>query len=504
MNPILEKFKEIIASVLPFVIIVVLIHFFVTPLEATTLIKFLLGALFITVGMPVFLQGIDLSISPMGEMMSQSLIKTRKISIILIGSFIFGFIVTVAEPDMHILAIQVNAVTAGQVGRVILLIAVSCGVGLMVALGILRMLQNMQLHLFLAVTYLIILVLAVFVNGDYLAIAFDANGSTTGAITVPFLLALSAGVAAITRTDKGETISSFGLLGVASTGAIVAVLILGILSGNPELTGTLPTEEVISGNPLSSIISAIPGTSLEALIVLLPVIVLMAVMNVITIKLDRRQLKKILVGLIYTWFGLTVFLTGVNVGFLEAARMLGYQLAELGMEWLLILFGIIFGIVTIPAEPSVYILTQQIENETAGSIKARTVLLTLCIGVGIAVGLSILRINIPALQLWHLLLPGMALSLILSFFVPRIFVGIAFDSGGVASGTMTATFILPFAQGAAEYIPTANVVTDGFGVISLVAMTPLITLQLLGFIYLLKLQKVQKSIRRKGTLDANE
>jgi hypothetical protein len=227
-------------------------------------------------------------------------------------------------------------------------------------------------------------------------------------------------------------------------------------------------------------------------------------MNVITIKLDRRQLKKILVGLIYTWFGLTVFLTGVNVGFLEAARMLGYQLAELGMEWLLILFGIIFGIVTIPAEPSVYILTQQIENETAGSIKARTVLLTLCIGVGIAVGLSILRINIPALQLWHLLLPGMALSLILSFFVPRIFVGIAFDSGGVASGTMTATFILPFAQGEAEYIPTANVVTDGFGVISLVAMTPLITLQLLGFIYLLKLQKVQKSIRRKGTLDANE
>lgn len=196
-----------------------------------------------------------------------------------------------------------------------------------------------------------------------------------------------------------------------------------------------------------------------------------------------------MIGLAYTWFGLSLFLLGVNVGFIESARQFGYYIAALDKNWLLILIGIIFGIVTIPAEPSVHILTQQIDDETAGSIKARTVMLTLCVGVGVAVGLSILRIIIPGLQLWHILLPGMAVALLLSYFVPQLFVGVAFDSGGVACGTMTATFILPFAQGIAEYIPSANIMTDGFGVLSLVAMTPLIAVQLFGFIYKIMLKK---------------
>lgn len=503
MSALTDKIKEIIIAVLPFVVIVVILSLFVTPLKLATLGKFILGAVFIIIGMPIFLQGIDLSISPMGEMTSQSLIKTGSLNILLLGGFIFGFVVTAAEPDMHILGGQVNAVTMGQVGKYMLILVVSGGVGLLVALGIFRMVRNLRLNRFLTIVYLIIIIFALFVNEDYLAIAFDAYGSTTGSITVPFLLALASGIAVISRTKNGdEGLDSFGLLGVSSTGAIVAVLILGFLSGNPRLEGSLPPTQVVSGSIMTSFLSEIPETALESVLVLLPVVILMIIMNQISIKLERRKIRKLVFGLVYTWLGLTFFLTGVNAGFIEAAREIGYQVAMMELSWLLILIGFIFGIVTIPAEPSVHILTQQIEDETAGSIKAWTVMLTLSIGVGFAVGLSILRIIWPELQLSHLLLPGIVLSLILTYFVPPIFVGIAFDSGGVASGTMTATFILPFAQGAAERIPAANVVTDAFGVISLVAITPLIALQILGLIYKLKLRKAEKLLRFKKLEEA--
>jgi len=499
MNAVKDKVKETVISILPFVVIVILIHTFVERLETQTLIKFIVGAVLITVGMPVFLQGIDLSISPMGEMMSKSLIKTGKLKIILIGTFIFGFIVTVAEPDMHILAGQVDSVTLGQVGKVLLLIAVSAGVGLLTALGILRMLKNITLRLFLPVIYAVILVLAFFVNGDYLAIAFDANGSTTGSITVPFLLALSSGISKITRADSEEDIDSFGLLGIASTGAIVAILLLGILSGNPALKGSLPIAEETKGSVLRSFLSEFPKTLFEAFLVLLPVIILLIIMNRFSLKLSKSQIKKTVVGLVYTLLGLSIFLLGVNVGFIESARQFGYQIAKLDMNWLLVIIGIIFGIVTIPAEPSVHILTNQIENETAGAIKARTVMFSLCAGVGAAVGLSVLRILIPELELWHILLPGMVISVLLPFFVPQLFVGIAYDSGGVACGTMTATFILPFAQGVADYVPTANVVTDGFGVLSLISITPLIALQIFGIIYKLKLKRSERLSSAQNT-----
>jgi len=503
LNALAEKLKETIISVLPFVVIVILISLFVTPLETQTLIKFIIGAVLITIGMPVFLQGIDLSVSPMGEMMSQALIKTGSLKKILIGSFIFGFVVTVAEPDMHILAGQVNAVTMGQFGKNLLLIAVSVGVGLLVSLGILRMLKNMPLNRFLTIIYAAIFGLALFVNGDYLAIAFDANGSTTGSITVPFLLALSSGIAKTTRADSDEDIDSFGLLGVASTGAIVAILVLGILSGNPQLTGVLPVPEMATGSILTSFLAELPKTSLDSFFVLLPVIVLLIIMNIVSLKMNSRKLRRLAIGLVYTWLGLTLFLMGVNVGFIDSAREFGYEIAAMEQYWLLILIGIIFGFVTIPAEPSVHILTQQIERETAGSIKARTVMLSLCLGVGAAVGLSVLRIIIPGLQLWHILLPGLAVAMLLSYFVPQLFVGIAVDSGGVACGTMTATFILPFAQGVADYIPTANVMTDGFGVLSLVSMTPLIALQLFGFIYQLKLRKPARLSSAPSALSAS-
>lgn len=484
MNAFTEKLREVAVAIIPIVVSVLLLHFLITPLEGEVLARFLLGSFLIIVGMPLFLLGVDLSIGPMGESMSQSLVQTRKMQIVMGGSFLVGFIISIAEPDLHILARQVASVTNNLIPQFLLVLVVSLGIGLLLAMGMYRILKNIPLNRFMLITYALIFVLALFSSGDYLAIAFDASGSTTGSVTVPFLLAMAAGTAAITKSSEvEEDTNSFGLLGITSAGAIVGVLLLGIIRGGGDLTGELPLEQAVGAGIFAPFLGQLPQTAWESILSLLPILIMFFIMNAVSIRISRRAMRRLVVGILYTIIGLILFLTGVNAGFLEATRHLGYALAANGNMFLLVLVGVIFGVLTIPAEPSVHVLTKQIEEETAGALKATTVMLSLCIGVGLAVGLSILRILIPALQLWHILLPGMIIALVLSFTVPNIFVGIAFDSGGVAAGTMTATFILPFAQGVAEYIPSASVLTDGFGVITLVAMTPLITVQLMGFIY---------------------
>jgi len=405
----------------------------------------------------------------------------------MLGGAFFGFIVTIAEPDLHILAGQAYAVTNGQLNSSIMIVLVSLGVGVMLALGLFKIIKNIMLNRFMTIVYLIILALGIFSQQDFLAIAFDASGSTTGAVSVPFLLALSAGISSMTRSSlEKEENDGFGILGISSTGAILAVLLQGVWSGTGPLTGSLTVAEKVTTGVFVSIVREIPLYAKETLTALLPILLIFLFMNAVWIKLPKIKLQRILIGSLYTYLGLIMFLTGVNTGFIETSSQIGYYLAMHAKPWVIVAVGMLFGVISIPAELSVHVLTRQIEDETAGSIKAGTVMISLCLGVAVAVGFSMLRILIPGLQLWHILLPGMILAIVLSFIVPDIFVGIAYDSGGVSAGTMTAAVILPYAQGAAEFIPQANVVQDGFGVIALVAMTPLVAVQLLGLIYLLK------------------
>jgi hypothetical protein len=481
----MSKLKEVLYSVLPITVIVLLLHFTLTPLDTHIIVKFIAGTLLMIIGMPVFLLGIDISITPIGEDISEVLVNSNKLWLILLGGCFFGFVVTVAEPDLHILADQVSAITSGQFNSELMVILVSLGVGIMVSVCIFRILKNIRLNRFMTVAYLIILATGVFTQPDFLAIAFDSAGNTTGSVSVPFILALAVGISAITRSNEKEENDGFGMLGIASTGAVFAVMLQGFFTDNTSLTGSLPVSEYAIDGVLRNVLVHIFQYAKESLLVILPILIIYIVVELIWIKQPRR-LKRIMIGSLYTFFGLVLFLTGINTGFMEASRHVGYQISAFETPWLLILTGMIFGIITIPAEPSVHVLTRQIEDNTAGSIKAITVMLALCLGVAVAVGLSMLRILIPQLQLWHVLLPGMVVAIVLSYIVPDIFVGIAYDSGGVAAGTMTSVFILPFAQGAAEYIPGASIVQDGFGIIALVAMTPLIAVQLLGLIYKVK------------------
>lgn len=490
MSVIFSKFKESIVSILPITAIILLLHFTLTPLSTPILIKFLIGTLLMIIGMPLFLYGIDISITPIGELISEVLVKSNKLWIILIGGGICGLIVTIAEPDLHILANQVSSITSGTFNTTLMVILVSAGVGALILIGILRIVKNYRLNRVMTLVYLIILALGIFSNADFLGIAFDASGNTTGAVSVPFILAIAAGISGRTRSNEKEEDDGFGMLGIASSGAILAVLLQGIFTKSKELSSVLPVGETHASNILTEFLVTLKDHLSESIIVLLPILIIYLLFEIFWIKQSFSKIRRIFFGSVYTYFGLVLFLCGINFGFLEASRIVGYQVAQFNLPALVVIIGMIFGLITIPAEPSVHILTRQIEDHTAGSIRAKLVMFTLCIGVAFAVGLSMLRILIPTLALWHILLPGMIIAIVLSFIVPDIFVGIAYDSGGVAAGTMTSVFILPFAQGVADFIPGSSIVKDSFGIIAIVAMTPLIAVQILGLIYKIKTKQI--------------
>lgn len=489
MRLLLDKFKEILMAVLPITLIVIVLHLTLVPLGSLVFNRFLLGAIFVIVGLSIFLLGVDLSISRIGALIGRQLAKSNKIMVVLIAGLVLGFFISIAEPDLHILANQIQEVTNGIITKNSILLTVSMGIAVILSLGLFRILYQMKLKNFLLITYSLIFVLAFFSSQEYLAMAFDASGATTGAMAVPFVLAMALGVSSLNKNTKSGEEDSFGLVGIISAGAIIGVLLLGIFTKNGNLTGNLPQGIPEDSSFLEPFIAYIPLVSYEIFIALAPLLLIFTVGNRFYFKVKPRMARRIYLGSLYTFMGLVIFLTGVNAGFMEAGRQVGSSLQDLGHPWLTVLVGFILGLVVILAEPAVYVLTNQVEEVTSGHISRKVVLTTLSIGVAFAVALSIIRILVPALSLWHFLLPGYLFSMALTRVVPNLFIGIAYDSGGVASGPMTATFILAFAQGVSSQAATADVLIDGFGIIAMVAMAPLISLQLLGLIYKVKSKK---------------
>lgn len=487
MSVLINKFKEVSLSVLPITLIVIILNFTVVPIKTEMLIRFIIGAIFVIIGLGIFLFGAEIGIGPIGNLMGETIAKTNKSYLVGLLGFVLGFLITVAEPDLQILARQVNNATGGIVSGSLILIIVSIGVGVMVAIGLLRILYEKPLNKLFTIVYSILLLLGICVSEEFLAISVDASGATTGAMTTPFILALGLGVSQL-KGGKTSEEDSFGLVGIASTGPILAVMIMNIITGTNNIQGQAEVFVPYTGI-FAPYLQELPKLMRESIMTLLPIFILFLIFNLIKFKLNKKNRNKILKGLIYTYIGLVLFLSGVNAGFMEVGRVMGHGIANLESSWMLPTIGFILGMVVVLAEPAVYVLTEQVENVTSGHIRKNMILGTLSIGIAFAVTISMLRIMIPNLKLWHFLLPGFGLATFLSYKVPPIFVGIAYDSGGVASGPMTATFILAFAQGAANAIPTANVLIDGFGVIAMVAMTPLVAIQILGLLFKIKANK---------------
>lgn len=468
------------------VAVILLIQIILQPLDWMAVVRFIIGVIFLLIGLPLFLTGVDMSIERMGDLFSHYLIGNKKMWIALIGVFALGFISSVAEPDLTILGIQVDTMTQGAIVQQVFVMAVSIGVGALLSFGVYRIIKDLNLRHSFTIIYIAIGILCLFSTSEFIAIAFDASGSTTGSITVPFILAFGAGAASQSYRSEDDNSDSFGLLGIVSTGAIFAVLLYGAIAGVDSLSAEAGASVIYTDNTniLMDFVTEFASAFIDSLIAIGPlVIVFLVLVGLKELRVSANLFKSMLLGVGLIIVGLTLFLTGVNQGFLGVATEMGYVLAENNSNWIILLIGGIVGMVSILAEPSVHVLNDQILDATSGMIPQGLVTMSLSIGVGLSVILSLLRVMIPGLAIWHIILPLVTLALVLQYIASDLFVGIAFDSGGVAAGTMTATFILPFTQGVANYVPTANVITDGFGVIAIVSLTPIVVLQCVGIFY---------------------
>ena len=471
-----EKAHEAVWSVLPIMLIVLLLAFTIAPIPTGILAQFLLGGILVIGGMIFFTMGAELSMTPMGERVGGSLLRTKKLWVIVIVGFILGVIITISEPDLQVLAEQVSSVP-----NLVLIMSVALGVGVFLVVALLRILFGIALAPILFIFYTIIVILALFVPKNFLAVAFDSGGVTTGPMTVPFIMALGVGISAI-RNDKHAENDSFGLVALCSIGPIIAVLILGMLYSTDSSFAEDIIYEVSDSVELGKVfLQRFPRYFKEIALSLMPIFIFFEIFQLISLKLNKKLHIKICIGLVYTYVGLVFFLTGANVGFIPAGNYLGTVLASLPYKWIIIPIGMIIGYFIVKAEPAVYVLMKQVEELTDGDISGKSMQISLSVGVAVSVGLSMLRV-LCQISILYLLIPGYVIALILTRFVPKIFTAIAFDSGGVASGPMTATFLLPLAQGACIALG-GDVVTDAFGVVAMVAMTPLITIQILGVIY---------------------
>ena len=432
------------------------------------------------VGIMFFTLGAEMSMTPMGERVGAVLTRSRKLPVILGVGFLLGFLITISEPDLQVLANQVPSIPNQT-----LIFSVAAGVGLFLTVAFLRMLLGVALPPLLVAFYGIVFVLAAFVPREFLAVAFDSGGVTTGPMTVPFIMALGVGVSAI-RGDRHAADDSFGLVALCSVGPILAVLILGIAFRASDSTYIPPVlPEVSDSVELWQLFhEGLPEYIKEIASSLLPIVVMFGVFQAVALRLDKRTLGRIAVGLAYTYVGLVLFLTGANVGFMPAGNYLGQVLTGQSYHWVIIPIGMLIGYFIVKAEPAVYVLNKQVEEVTDGAISAQAMGMALSAGVSISVGLAMVRVLTGISILWFLI-PGYAVAIGISFVVPKLFTAIAFDAGGVASGPMTATFLLPLAQGACVAVG-GNIVTDAFGVVAMVAMTPLITVQLMGLAAQLK------------------
>lgn len=479
-NLIRSKLSESLTSIAPIAVVVTVLALTITPMAPGTFLMFILGVACLILGLATFTMGAEMSMQPLGTKIGSWLSKSGKLWLIAFISFVIGVLVTLSEPDLQILANQVT-----EVPNLVLIITISIGVGLFLVLAMLRIIFKINLAYLLMGFYALAFLLCFFITPDFWSVAFDSGGVTTGPMTVPFIMAIGAGVSSIRSADEGHD-DSFGLVALCSIGPILSVLILGIAFG---IGGGeyIPSDPVITTDTRMLAVHYAEGFRDHAMEVgraLLPIVVFGVLFEILTKAFSFKQFVRLLIGILYTFAGLVVFLTGANEGFLTVGQELGTSLAQLWNGWGLIPVGMLIGFFIVNAEPAVYVLNKQVEQITAGAISAGTMRISLSVGVSAALGLSMLRVLTGISILW-ILIPGYVLALGLTFFVPKFFVGIAFDSGGVASGTMMSAFVLPLAIGACQTLG-GNVMSDAFGCVAFVALTPIISIEVCGLLYSLK------------------
>lgn len=478
---LIEKLKESLASVLPITLIVLILSLTICPLPNDIFISFFVGALMLMVGMALFSLGAETSMTRMGNYIGAKLTKSRKIPVIAILCIVVGILITVAEPDLQVLA------SYTPIDTIPFVLTVAVGVGVFLAVAVMRIIFNVKIKYILLIGYGAVIILSFFVNPAFLPVAYDAGGVTTGAMSVPFIMAIGAGISAIS-SQRSDNDSSFGLMAVCSIGPILAIMILALFMGIDN-TSYVSKELASFENSMemgSTLLEAIPHHMLSVGAGLLPVLVFFLIFQLVCGRVGKNELLKVSVGAVYTFVGIVIFLTGVNVGFMPVGSYVGKTIASGNMPWIIIPIGMIFGYFMTSAEPAVQVLEKQAEDATSGIIPPKVLSRMMAVGVAVSTGIAMLR-SLTGISMLPFIVTGYAIAVALSFMVPSIFTSIAFDAGGVASGAMAATFLLPLSVGVCEAVG-GNVMNDAFGTIALVAMMPAISIQIVGLIYKIKLR----------------
>ena len=489
LRSLLEKFKESFISTVPFFVIIVALYLIFLPFNIWAFVGLFVATALMIVGMSLFNIGVDMSTMKMGGYVGSHLSKSRRLTMMTILSFILGFIVTIAEPDLMVLAEQVPGISS----KWIILITVSCGTGIFLVLSTLRTIFRLNIKVLLIVSYALTLVLCIFSPLQFLPLAFDTMGVTTGAVSVPFIMAFGLGICAV-RSGKNNQNDGFGLIALASIGPVLAILIVSMfLKSGAVAEDTVATMVSTSSELGMSIGTNILSYLKEVFVVIIPIFVFFLLYNFIFLKLPMSTLIRIFIGLIYTYIGLVIFLTGVSVGYLPTAQVLGHAIVGVN-KWWLVPLGLIMGFTLIFAEPAVHVLNKQVEDITEGIISKKTMLIGLSIGVAIAMLIIVLR-AILAIDFMWICTPIVLIMIVLSIFTPELFEGIAFDSGGVAAGSLSASFILPFVSGVCGELGL-NSMLYAFGSIAIVAMIPTIVIQIMGIKYQSIINKSKATTRK--------
>ena len=492
MNDIKIKFKEALASILPIAIITFIIGI-ILGFNIVTLISLIISTTFLIVGVTLFTYGADVSMIEIGKLIASKLVRTKKPILIAIICFIVGLIITIAEPDLKVLAAQMTAIDSNT-----FILCVGVGVGLFLSLAAIRILFQINLKIIISLFYGLLLLMVLVSSPYIIPVAFDSGGVTTGPLSVPFILAMGIGFSQARERNKSKD-DSFGLVALCSIGPILIVLLFGLFM-QQDLTYTYNISEVTTSIPFlikAYVDETIPVLK-EVIISLLPILILFIIFNFITKKVKKKKMKQIISGLVITLIGISLFFIGVNVGYMPIAYLLGINMLK--YKKMLIPLGLIIGFVIVKAEPAVAVLTEQIEKMTNGNMKKSVIVNTIAIGVAIAVALSIYRVLSGTSIIWFLVI-GYIIAIILVFITPKLFTMVAFDSGGAVTGPMTTSFLLPLVIGVC-YGYDGNVLTDAFGLIALVALSPLLTIQILGIVYNIKTKiKTTNTIADESIID---
>ncbi len=481
-----SKIRESLSAILPISTIILILSFTIAPLPSDVISSFLIGTVLLILGMGLFTLGSEISMSLIGERVGANIAKKKNIFVVILILFVLGTIITIAEPDLKVLAGQISSIPSE-----ITTLAVAIGVGIFLVIAFLRIIFRINISYLLMFFYAITFCIVYFVPNDFWAIAFDSGGVTTGPITVPFIIALGIGASSI-RDNKNENNDSFGLVALCSIGPIITMLILGMIWNITETA--IPTYMINAVNNSKEIgmifINSLPKYIEEVFIALLPILTFFVIYQIFVLHLPKKEIKKIIIGTLYTFIGLILFLVGANVGFLPAGYLIGGKIAALDYNWIIIPIGIIIGYFIVIAEPAVHILVKQISEITDGAIPEKAMKFNLSISIALAICLAMTRL-LMNISIMYFLIPGYIIALVLSLFTPKIFTSIAFDSGGVASGPITTTFLIPFSVGICNALGE-NILANAFGIVAFVAMMPLISIQISGIVFKLKQNKTNK------------